>query len=107
ARLAGQGFTSSPTALEQEKGLFDCFARGLDCDVTPFETLGRTFDLADMSYASFRLNDREYDVTGIVPMVMPAMANLWCMLNLVFFVETDTDKRAFLSVDSVLLSGDF
>ena len=27
--------------------------------------------------------------------------------NLVFFVETDIDKRAFLSVDSVLLSGSF
>ncbi len=45
ARLAGQGFTSSPAALEEGKGLFDCFAPGLDCDVTPFESLGRTFDL--------------------------------------------------------------
>lgn len=45
ARLAGQGFTSSPAALEEGKGLFDCFARGLDCDVTPFESLGSSFDL--------------------------------------------------------------
>ncbi len=37
-------------------------------------------------------------------MRMPAMANLWCMLNTVFFVETDRDKRAFLYLDSVLLS---
>jgi hypothetical protein len=29
------------------------------------------------------------------------------MLNLAFFVETDTDKRGFLYVDSVCLSGDF
>lgn len=66
-----------------------------------------TFDLSDMSYAAFQFNDRVYDISGMAPMVMPAMANLWCMLNLVFFVETDIDKRAFLSVDSVLLSGDF
>ena len=46
ARLAAQGFTSSPAALEEGKGLFDCFARGLECDVAPFESLGRSFDLA-------------------------------------------------------------
>ena len=46
ARLAAQGFTSSPAALAEGKGLFDCFARGLECDVSPFESLGRTFDLA-------------------------------------------------------------
>lgn len=66
-----------------------------------------TFNLKDMSFVGFQLNDRMYDVSGIAPMVLPAMANLWCMLNLVFFVETDIDKRAFLSVDSVLLSGSF
>lgn len=66
-----------------------------------------TFDLAGMTFLEFQFNDRIYDVSKIAPMTMPAMANLWCMLNLVFFVETDIDKRAFLSVDSVLLSGDF
>ena len=69
--------------------------------------LRMTFNLKDMSFVGFQFNDRRYDVSGIAPMVMPAMANLWCMLNLVFFVETDIDKRAFLSVDSVLLSGAF
>jgi hypothetical protein len=29
------------------------------------------------------------------------------MLNTAFWVETDVDKRAFLYLDSVLLSGDF
>jgi hypothetical protein len=28
------------------------------------------------------------------------------MLNVVFWVETDIDKRAFLYLDSVLLSGE-
>ena len=65
------------------------------------------FDLASMSFAGFRFNDRVYDVSQIAPMEMPAMANLWCMLNMVFFVETDCDKRAFLCVDSVLISGEW
>jgi len=45
ARLAAEGFTSSPAALEEGKGVFDCFGRGLECDARPFETLGRGFDL--------------------------------------------------------------
>ena len=62
------------------------------------------FDLASMSYLGLQCNDREFDVSTLEPMRMPAMANLWCMLNTVFFVETDRAKRAFLYVDSVLLS---
>lgn len=64
------------------------------------------FDLKEMSFTEFRCNDREYDVGTLAPMTMPAMPNLWCMLNLVFWVEADRDKRAFLHVDSILLSGD-
>ena len=62
------------------------------------------FDLASMSYLHIQCNDRVFEVCGIRPMSMPAMANLWCMLNTAFWVETDRDKRAFLYVDSVLLS---
>lgn len=64
-------------------------------------------DLASMAFTGFRFNDRVYDVSQIGPMSMPAMANLWGMLNMVFFVETDCDKRAFLYVDSVLISGEW
>jgi hypothetical protein len=64
------------------------------------------FDLATWSYLGLQCNDRVFDVSGIEPMRMPAMANLWCMLNALFFVETDRDKRAFLYLDSVLLSGE-
>jgi hypothetical protein len=64
------------------------------------------FDLDAMSYLGFRCNDRIHDLSSARPMTMPAMANLWCMLNLVFWVETDCDKRAFLYVDSVVLSAE-
>lgn len=65
------------------------------------------FDLATMQCTGFRCNDRVFDVSGYEAIRIPAMKNLWCMLNLAFFAETDTDKRAFLYVDSVCLSGDF
>ncbi len=64
------------------------------------------FDLATMSFLGLQCNDRVFDVSAIGPMRMPAMANLWCMLNTVFFVETDLDKRAFLYLDSVLISSE-
>jgi hypothetical protein len=64
-------------------------------------------DLATMSYLHFQCNDRVFDVNGIEPMRIPAMANLWCMLNILFWAEADTHKRSFLYVDSLLLSGEF
>ncbi len=62
------------------------------------------FDLASMGYLRFQCNDRVFDMAGVEPMSLPAMSNLWCMLNTLFFVETACDKRAFLYVDSVVLS---
>lgn len=64
-------------------------------------------DLANWSYGTLQCNNRVFDLSSISPMRMPAMANLWCMLNTVFFVETDCDKRAFLYLDSILLSGEW
>jgi hypothetical protein len=65
------------------------------------------FDLASMKATRFQCNDRVFDVSAFESIRIPAMRNLWCMLNLCFFVETDVDKRAFLYVDSVCLSGEF
>jgi len=66
------------------------------------------FDLETMQATQFRCNDRVFDLQGIYDCIrLPAMPNLWCMLNLAFFVDTDADKRAFLYLDSVCLSGDF
>lgn len=62
------------------------------------------FSLKDMAFVGFRCNDRTFDVSGIEPMRMPAMPNLWCMLNVAFWVEADGDRRSFLYVDSVTLS---
>ena len=65
------------------------------------------FDLAAMRAIDFQCNDRVYDMRGCAPIVIPGMRNLWCMLNLVFFAETDVAKRALYYIDSVCLSGEF
>lgn len=65
------------------------------------------WDLESMNFLHFQCNDRVFDVSTLAPMRIPAMANLWCMLNTVFFVETDCDKRAFLYLDSIMLSGEW
>ncbi len=65
------------------------------------------FDLATMKATGFQVNDRSFDLSTFESIRIPAMKNLWCMLNLGFFAETDTDKRAFAYLDSVCLSGDF
>ena len=63
-------------------------------------------DLSRRSFTGFQCNDRVYSADGMETMQIPAMANLWCMLNVGFWVETDVDKPAFLYLDSVLLSGE-
>ncbi len=65
------------------------------------------FDLGDMRILSLRCNDRVHDVSGTDSIRMPAMKNLWCMLNTCFFVEAAADKRVFLYLDSVCISGAF
>ena len=63
------------------------------------------FDLSTMSALRFQCNDRVFDMEAFDAIRLPAMKNLWCMLNICLFAETASDKRAFLYVDSVCLSG--
>jgi len=65
------------------------------------------FDLRTMTYTHFQCNDIAYDMTGKGSLEIKAMPNLRGMVNLVFFVETDSDKRASLYIDSVLVSGEW
>lgn len=62
------------------------------------------FDLVTMRYLEFQCNDRTWDGSVLEPLVMPAWANLRTMLNIGFWVDSNTDKRSFMYVDSVVLS---
>jgi hypothetical protein len=65
------------------------------------------FDLESMRALGLRCNDRSFDLSGFDSIRIPAMKNLWCMLNFCLFAETDVAKRAFLYIDSICISGDF
>ena len=64
-------------------------------------------DLAERRFLGFQCNDLIYTGDPLKYISIPAMPNLNCMLNTAFWVETNRDKRAFLYLDSVLLSGEF
>ena len=64
-------------------------------------------DLAERRFLGFQCNDPIYSGEPLKYISIPAMPNLNCMLNTAFWVETNRDKRAFLYLDSVLLSGEF
>jgi len=64
-------------------------------------------DLSARAIKRLQCSDRVLALEGVEPMMIPAMANLWCMLNVAWWVETDVDKRAFLYFDSVVFSGDW
>ena len=60
-------------------------------------------DLSTRRTIRLQCNDKVMD--GPLDYIqLPAMPNLRGMLNAFFWVETDVDKRAFLYLDSVLLS---
>jgi hypothetical protein len=65
------------------------------------------FDLRSMAFTSLQCNDRTYDVSAMEPMRMEAWPNLNCMMNVCWTVESDSSKRAFAYLDSVLVSGDW
>lgn len=65
------------------------------------------FDVRTMRYTRLQCNDHEFDVSHLTGITTDAMPNLSNLLNVIPFVETDEDKRAFLYLDSVILSGDW
>jgi len=63
-------------------------------------------DLRHLRVTGFRVNDRVHDMRDFAEMRMPGWRNLWCMLNIAFFVQTDIAKRSWLAIDSVCLSAE-
>ena len=65
------------------------------------------FDIRTLRYTELQCNDHVLDLSGLETLRFDAMPNLANLFNVIPFVETDCDKRAFLYFDSVLLSGDW
>ena len=96
------------SGLPTDRFTFEGFApRSPGARIAFYEALRFDFDLAAMRWLGFQCNDQQFDCAGIESIRIKAMPNLACMLNLAFFCEPDTHKRAFFYLDSVLLSGEF
>jgi hypothetical protein len=63
-------------------------------------------DLEARRFTGFQCDDRVFSSESMKCIEIPAMPNLFCMLNVAFWIETNADKPAFLYLDSVLLSGE-
>lgn len=50
AMLGARGFTANAKALEGKDGYFENFSRDLPWSLTPFESLGKSYDLVDYGY---------------------------------------------------------
>lgn len=65
------------------------------------------FDIRTLRYTELQCNDLVIDLSGLDMLKFDAMPNLQNLFNVIPFVDSDSDKRAFLYFDSILLSGDW
>ena len=63
-----------------------------------------TFDTAKREYIELQCGARKFDLRGIQPTLVKPYAGIEGLLNPGVWVETDTDRRVFLFVDSILIS---
>lgn len=66
--------------------------------------LSFTIDLARRRYVELRCANRRFDLSGNTPTLTEPYPRIDQLLNPLLWVETDTDRRALLFVDSVLIS---
>jgi hypothetical protein len=99
SHYANQGYSDVPGAAQQL-----CYNE-LPTKMN-WHYLAIDFDLQEMRFTNVTCNDKSFDCSMMQPFVLPAWPNLRGLLNTIFFVETDADKRAFLYLDSVLFSAE-
>jgi len=63
-----------------------------------------TVDVARREYVEFQSMDKVIDLRGIQPTLAPRYRSIDNLINLIFYVETDTDRSVHLFLDSVLYS---
>ena len=61
-------------------------------------------DTAKREYVELQCEDVTFDVRGVEFTIVPSYARIEKLLNPNLWVETDTDRRVFFYVDSVLIS---
>lgn len=64
-------------------------------------------DLEKHTIDHIQCNQKVFNLDGVEPMVLKPVPNAWDLLNVVFWVESNTGKRSFLFLDSCVMSGEF
>lgn len=62
------------------------------------------YDMKKKQYVEFQSKDKIFDLRGLAPGGSAPYARIEGLLNPVIWVETDAERRAFLYVDSVVIS---
>ena len=62
------------------------------------------FDMEKREYVELQSCKKTFDLRGIQPTLAPTYANIDDLLNASLWIETDTERRAFLYVDSIVIS---
>ena len=63
-----------------------------------------TVDLAKREYVELCSVNKVFDLRGCQPTIVDAYPRINYLLNPVFWIEADTDRRVFLFIDSVVIS---
>jgi hypothetical protein len=66
--------------------------------------LSFTIDLARREYVELRSVDRTFDLSGCAPTLTEPYPRIAQLLNPLLWIESDTNRRVFLFVDSILIS---
>ena len=97
AEGGGDGFRDVPGGAQRL-----CYNE--TADKTNWHYFSLTVDMADRAYVELRSVDRRFDLRGCRPTPVDAYPNINGLLNPMLWVEADTNRRAFLYVDSVVNS---
>lgn len=63
-------------------------------------------DLKEFRYLELQSGDRTFDISGFAPTGAKPYERIHNLINPFFFIESDTDRRAFLYLDSVVISAE-
>lgn len=63
-------------------------------------------DLKEFRYIELQSGDRTFDLSAFAPTAAPPYERIHNLINPVFFIESDTARRVFLFLDSVVISAD-
>ena len=63
-------------------------------------------DIENREYVEFQSGHRTFDLRGTAFSLADPYARITDLINPVFWIENDTDRRVFLFIDSVVISAE-